>query len=193
MFSCCPKLTNLIASIAICGALFAAGAWIGTRAADSPTATTVWRELLPVAYNSPDNAARGKNLSVATGWIDEDGEGVFVLDHLTGNLQCFVLNARSGTIGAVYRTNVLADLDTSDRTDADYVLVTGQFNFSRVGRTAQQQYAQCICYVGESNSGRFAGYSFAFNATAAARGEVQVGELARVMNFSIRDEGVLRD
>ncbi|MEM9409795.1 MAG: hypothetical protein AAGA30_01700, partial [Planctomycetota bacterium] len=45
---------------------------------------------LPITLNA-DAATRGKSMSMATGFIDRDEliEGVFVLDHLSGNLQCW--------------------------------------------------------------------------------------------------------
>jgi hypothetical protein len=117
---------------------------------------------------------------------------LFVLDHLTGNLQVYVLNARSGQAGAVYRTNVLNDLGAEGKADAELLMVTGSFDFTAIRRTGQDRYAECICYVAEASSGRVAGYTFAFNPTLATRGELQTGAIVKIFDFRARDEGIIR-
>jgi hypothetical protein len=48
-----------------------------------------------------------ETMAVATGSIDE-GEGLFVLDYLTGELNCFVLNPRANSkFNARFRANVV--------------------------------------------------------------------------------------
>ncbi len=131
-------------------------------------------------------------MSIATGRIDNDVEGLFILDHLTGNLIVYVLNARSGQAGAIYRTNVLNDLGAQGKADAELLMVTGSFDFTSIRRTGQDRYAQCICYVAESSSGHVAGYTFAFNPTVASRGEPQTGAIVKVFDFTARDEGIIR-
>ena len=55
-------------------------------------------------------ATVGGSFAIATGMIDSDVEGLFVLDFVTGDLQCAVLNFRTGKFNAVFRANVLQDL-----------------------------------------------------------------------------------
>ena len=64
-------------------------------------------------YCVPDTAARGKSMSMATGFIDRNRtlEGLFVLDHLSGLLQCWVVNPRTGNIAGLYYTDVNEHLE----------------------------------------------------------------------------------
>lgn len=193
MLHCCPKGSVWIASIAAIAAAFAVGHWSGARRAGADTSATFdWSRAFPAGYR-PDSAVSGKNMSFATGRIEGDVEGLFVLDHLTGNLQCFVLNARSGQLGASYRTNVLEDMGIQPGAgELEYGMVTGSFDFSNL-RQGQDRYAQCICYVTEVNSGRVLGYTFMFNGTLASRGELQTGAMAKVVDWSVREQGLIRD
>lgn len=186
--SCCsPSFSRVLFGMLVGAGIFAAGGFFFNRA-ESPQA---WAGTTPISLRA-DASAIGKNMSIATGWITDSVEGVFVLDHLTGNLQCWVMNTRSGDIGAIYRTNVATALGLQTGAEADYVMATGRFDMTHF-RKGPLRYADCICYVGESNSGKIVGYSFAYDATTGARGEAQGGELELVATFPIRDESMIRD
>ncbi len=106
-----------------------------------------------------DSASSGKMMSCATGWIDEDVEGLFVLDHLTGTLYCWVIDPRTGVLGASFQTNVTADLSPDGRAaDVDYVMVTGSVRFSGNRFTGPNRPARTVVYVGEGNNGRVGAY-----------------------------------
>lgn len=188
MSACCPKFINFMLAMALGAVIFAAGEWLSPYhfpAESRPTGT------FPVAFN-PDATSMGKSVSIATGWIDDAVEGVFILDHLTGNLQCWIMNSRSGEIGGIFRTNVLEPLGIEGRTDLDYVIATGRFDFSNF-RKGNLKYADCICYVGESTAGKIVGFSFTFDPTLGARGTPQTGDLTIVSTFPFRDESQIRD
>lgn len=193
MLHCCPKGSIWIASLTLAVAAFALGHWSGVRRAGAnPRSALDWSRAFPAGF-SPDSAANTKNMSFATGRIEGDVEGLYVLDHLTGNLQCYVLNARSGQLGASYRTNVLEDMGIQPGTgELEYGMVTGAFDFSNL-RQGQDRYAQCICYVTEVNSGRILGYTFMFNGTLASRGELQTGTMVKVVDWAAREQGLIRD
>ena len=90
---------------------------------------------LPIVLNA-DTAASGKSLCMATGLIDtEDNvEGLFVLDRLSGNLQCWVMNSQTGGIAAIYTARPADDMGLEKGGDIDYVMTTGRMNFQRAGR-----------------------------------------------------------
>ena len=90
----------------------------------------------------------------ATGQIDQYAEGLFTLDALTGDLQCVVMNNRTGKFGAFYRTNVLTDLQVAGK-KPQFVMVTGIVDFRSIG-TARP--APCVAYVIDANTGRYAAY-----------------------------------
>lgn len=138
-----------------------------------------------------DSAARGKQMSMATGVIDEGVEGVFVLDHLSGRLQCWVMNRRTGAIGGVYEGSAAAALGGEKGGSMDYVMTTGQINFQ--GARGNNRPASCICYVGDGNSGKVVGFSFRFNGQALAKGNTDSGKLTVICKGVIRNTAATRD
>ena len=192
MVPCCPKWSQWMASFAVLAAVFVGGSWYGARhLAVRPAANLDWSNVLPAAF-TPDTAASTKNMSVATGRIEEFVEGLYVLDHLTGNLNVYVLNVRSGQLGASYRANILQDFGAQGGGEASYAMVTGNFDFSNL-RQGQDRYANSICYVIDSNTGRIVGYTFAYSNTLISRGELQTGDLVKVVDWTAREQGVIRD
>src|SRR5690349_18443388 len=67
----------------------------------------------------------GDSMAMATGLIDEGVEGMFVLDFITGELTCQVLNPRTGTLAGIYKRTVSADLGIEQGKQPKYLLVTG--------------------------------------------------------------------
>ena len=159
-----------------------------------------WRSVgsagadLPLVLNA-DTASSGKSLCMATGLIDVDDnvEGLFVLDRLSGNLQCWVMNRQTGGIAAIYFARPAQDMDLDKTGDIDYVMTTGRFNFQRRGRTGNFAPAGCVCYVGDGNSGKVIGYSVQYNRQAAIRGGATSGQMAVVCKGFARDGGLQRD
>ena len=52
----------------------------------------------------------GDTFAIATGYIADGIEGCFFLDFLTGDMQCWVINGRTGGQGGYFVQNVVADL-----------------------------------------------------------------------------------
>ncbi|ADB16388.1 hypothetical protein Psta_1713 [Pirellula staleyi DSM 6068] len=97
-----------------------------------------------------------ETFAVATGAVDEEAEGVFFLDYLTGDLQCFVMNPRVGKFTGWFKTNIVNDLPVEKGKKPTYVMATGLWNV----RGGNQRPAQCVVYVADANSGIFVAYSF---------------------------------
>ena len=147
---------------------------------------------LPVVLNA-DSAARGKQLSMATGFIDRDRgvEGLFVLDHLSGNLQCWLINPRDASISGVYFANVNKDLELGKAGDADFVMTTGAIRAE--GRRGNEIPASCVCYVGDGNSGRVVGYSMLYDKQLVLNNGTQQGELQVIARGFARETNLKRD
>jgi len=63
--------------------------------------------------------------------FNQNDEAVYILDHLNGNLQCWVINNRTNELGGVYRTNVYTALGGGkEGQDSDLVMTTGSFEFN---------------------------------------------------------------
>lgn len=143
------------------------------------------QQQLPLRLQA-DSASGGKTISMATGPINNDVEGLYILDHLTGILQCWLLNPRTGDVGGIY----VADVNTVlglDKGDPDFVMTTGKFYIKSQGN---MKAADTIVYVGEGASGKVAGFSLTYDKGGIQRGVVQRGELAVVCAGPIRNTNI---
>ncbi|MCE9526514.1 MAG: hypothetical protein K8R36_10715 [Planctomycetales bacterium] len=106
-----------------------------------------------------------ETFAMATGPSDEDGEAVMMLDYLTGDLTCFVLNPRLGKFNAMFRTNIWKEMPPEKGKKATYVMCTGNWNPLKSGAEGLRP-ADCILYVADCNTGNFAAYSFPWSVNA---------------------------
>lgn len=127
-------------------------------------------------------ASTGDHFSLATGLIDQDAEGVFVLDYVTGILKCAVLNHRTGKFAALFTTNVTKDLGASK--NAKYQMVTGLVNFNRGSSFIRP--GMSVVYVLDSNSGKMAAYGIPWQRDAAQTGRPQLGMLKTIDGMQVR-------
>ena len=129
-------------------------------------------------------SSTGKTVSLATALVDDSNEALYILDHLNGNLQCWLINSRTNELGGVYRTNVLAALGGGkEGVDADLVMTTGLFEFNNRGASIP---AQSVCYIADGNSGQAAAFGFTFNKALIQKGNVEEGELTTILSYPIR-------
>ena len=144
----------------------------------------------PFANLPMDSAARGKSLSLATGMVDPTIEGLFGLDHLTGQLHCWIINPRTGVVAARASISASGVMGITDA-DADYVLTTGATE-SYNDNNARS--ANSLIYVGEGNSGKVAAFTVIYNRQVLTRGnnaEVLIRQVAPLV-FT-RDPSARRD
>lgn len=187
------KLTNrpklMLAVGLTVGLLVGAGMMIGTLVGVShqQTATLTFPETVLNATASHS----GETFAMATGPVDTDVEGLFTLDFLTGQLQGRVIYPhRQGQFGGLFTYNVIADLGVQAGKKPDYVMVTGQANFTR-GAAANTP-AGCVIYVADANTGNFAAYTIMFNRTAYRAGAPQQGTftllgVGKAREIAVRD------
>ncbi len=136
-----------------------------------------------------DTAARGKSLSLATGMIELNYEALYALDHLTGELSCYLLNARNGQIQAHIHTNVAAPLGIVG--EADYVLASGFMDFSG-GVTDGARPATSVIYVGDGNTGKMAGFVLFYNKQALMQGSLAGSEIRMICQMESREVNAIR-
>jgi hypothetical protein len=127
----------------------------------------------------------GDTFAMATGPVDSDVEGLFTLDYLTGDLQCWVLYPRAGTFGGHFRHNVISDLGVERGKNPNYVIVTGQADFQRGGTAATP--ALSAVYVADANTGNFAAYGLMWNRTLARSNTPQRGAFVLLGTGKARD------
>jgi hypothetical protein len=125
-------------------------------------------------------AAHGTDgFAMATGNINEDVDGLYTLDYLTGDLHCWVFNPRTMDFRGLFSTNVLGDLGVEKGKKPNYAMVTGLVSW--VGGTAgPARPANALVYVADCNSGNFAAYGLFINKSASTVGIAQKDALRKV-------------
>lgn len=121
MKTCCVKPSTL--ALLICGSSLGI-ALLGFVAGQSWNQTS----SLPVLSIDATATATGEDFSMATGQVSQDAEGIFVLDHNSGLLQCNVLYPRTGQFGAAFVANVKDALGVGGK-NSKYLMVTGAAQF----------------------------------------------------------------
>jgi hypothetical protein len=116
-------------------------------------------------------------MAIATGSIDEGVEGFFVLDFLTGELTCQVLNPRTGELGGVFRRNVAGDLGLEHGKQPKLLMVTGRSDLVYSGNVRP---AESFVYVADANTGRYVAYMLPWDRTRAVANFGQVNTMIPV-------------
>jgi hypothetical protein len=127
----------------------------------------------------------GENFAIATGYVDGDVEGLFTLDFLTGDLQCFVINPRTGNRGGWFKTNVAAHLNVEKGKKPSYLITTGGVNVQGGARLSAS-----LVYVVDANTGEAAAFTFPWNKAATNTGAPQASEMVLVGKWPTRTVGV---
>lgn len=129
------------------------------------------------------SATSGDQFAMATGAIDDESEGIFVLDYVTGVLKCAVLNQRTGKFAALFTANVTSELGASK--NPKYEMVAGLVNFTR--GTTPRRPGLSVVYVLDATTGKLIAYSIPWKREAAATGRPQIGELQPIDGMQIRE------
>ena len=141
-------------------------------------------ELPPTLLNA--TATHGSDtLAMATGPVAQGVEGLFILDFITGELTCSVLNPRTGSLGGAFSANVVADLGVQQGKQPKYVMVTGQANFRVAGGNTQP--ADSVVYVADSNTGRWVAYWLPWNRQAASYNFTQANPMIKLGQGAARN------
>lgn len=156
---CCvrPLTLSLLAGCAICSV---AALGFGLGRLSHRTAPLVIPQIDATASATSDE------FSLATGLVSSEAEGVFVLDHSTGLLQCNVLYPRSGQFGAAFQANVKEALGGGGK-NTKYLMVTGTASFP--GNSSRGGAANCVVYVLDTTTGTYACYGIPFNESMVNR------------------------
>ncbi|MFM7845565.1 MAG: hypothetical protein ACKOBW_12235 [Planctomycetota bacterium] len=171
------------------GLLIGAGMLVGAWATRVQTPAQLPFPSFPLP--SQVNAAGshgGLSFAMCTGPIYEGIEGLFILDYLSGEIQCWVPNGRSGMLGGLYKHNVMVDLgvEAGSNNKPSFVMVTGAFSL-RSGFAGNVRPAECVLYVGDVNTGAWVAYMIPWDRTIANMGSMQAGKLVKVGGGRCRD------
>jgi hypothetical protein len=188
--SCCrwsPQMSGFCLGIVIAAVAF--GGYIAGRGTSSNEeagldSQSVAARFVPAEYLNASATHGALNLAVCTGRVDEDAEGFFVLDYLTGELKAWVYYPRAGTFGGYFMTNVQPVLGINNK-NPEYLLVTG--DALTVGQSSNVRPAQTLVYVVDARSGFFAAYTIPWNRTMANSNAPQNGTFTMVGGGQIRE------
>ncbi len=180
----CARLvgSRLVGSLLVGGLLVGMGVLLG--AWTTRVAPSVLPEI-PLHATATDS---GDTFAIATGYIADGIEGCFFLDFLTGDMQCWVLNGRTGGQGGYFVQNVVADLGSAadgPRSKPHYLMVTGQATIS--GGSSAMKPADCLVYVADATTGNFAVYTIPWNRQAAAANRGQQSPMKLVFKGTARN------
>lgn len=127
----------------------------------------------------------GDTMAIATGPIDEGVEGIFMLDFITGELTCQVMNPRTGTLAGLYRRTVAADLGVEPGKQPKYLMVTGTLQIRQ--NVSNVKPADSILYVADSNTGRYVAYLLPWNKAAFSQNLAQANQLIPIGSGTARN------
>lgn len=168
------RATWLVAGVTL-GLFAGIGAAASFMYFGQPARPAGWPQGVPLHAST---ASTSESMAIATGRIDEDVEGLFTLDFLTGDLQCFVLNPRNGKYVGWFKTNVTAHLPVEKGKKPQYLLTTGLW--APAGFATNQRPCQCVCYVADANTGMVQAYYFPWVRGAASSGLTQSAPLLTI-------------
>ncbi|MCC9643766.1 hypothetical protein LOC71_15880 [Rhodopirellula sp. JC740] len=131
-------------------------------------------ENLPVANATA--AVSSEKFSLATGPVSDQADGLFVLDHNSGLLQCSVMYPRAGRFMATFTVNVADSLGT-DGKGGSYIMATGVADFPR---SSSNPVGRSVIYILDTSSGNYACYGVPFNAQAMNANRPQQGLLVLI-------------
>ena len=169
---------GVVIGLAIGGGL-ALGLLIGRGNGPLPDSVLAELRLKAMASHGSDTFA------IATGPVDDDVEGLYTLDFLTGDLSCYVINPRNGQFGGYFKSNVSQVLGTEKGKKPNYLMVTGQINTA--GNYGGGRPAACLCYVVDSNTGAAAAFTFPWAKAATSQGVTQATEMRPLGPWKIRN------
>ena len=132
----------------------------------------VWAGQLPPI--DATGAVSSEQFSLATGLVTDEAEGMFVLDHNSGLLQCSVIYPRIGRFMAHFTANVGDALPTGGK-GGQYIMATGSVDFPRA---SNRPIGSAVVYVLDTATGNYACYGVPFDRGAMSTGRGQQGVLA---------------
>jgi hypothetical protein len=104
------------------------------------------------------------SFSVCTAPLDGDGEAIFFLDYLTGDLKGAALNPNTRQFTAFFSANVAQALQVDPSKNPRYLMVSGMASF-RQGAGATRL-GSSVIYVAEVTTGNVAAYGIPWNQAA---------------------------
>lgn len=184
------SFTRFLSTAVVLLAFVAVGFALGKADRSLPSLENRAYATIPTPSEFIEAANSSETMSLATGQIEQGIEALFGLDHLTGDLFCWVLSPKNGDLASTYRTNVASDMGLTG--DADYTLVTGLIDFD-IANSGGLKVSQTVIYVGDGKSGKVLGYGLQYDAGAVRAGRTGNGTLQVVAQMLTRKPSAVRN
>jgi hypothetical protein len=97
-----------------------------------------------------------ENFAICTAPLDDDIEGIFMLDGLTGELKAATLNVQTRRFNTFFEYNVARDLPAANTKTPHYRIVSGMANVR--ANVVAGQLARSVIYVTEVTTGQLVVY-----------------------------------
>jgi hypothetical protein len=145
--------------------------------------------------DSPAHAvatAQIESFAICTAPLDEDGEAVFFLDYLTGDLRGAAISPNNYRFAAAFQANVTTDLGVDATKQPKYLLVSGVNQFRKAAGGVQL--GNSVIYVAELTSGKVAAYGIPWqrnlrNSNQPVKAPLQLLDSLEFRNVQIRAGG----
>lgn len=167
----------VVTLVSLFAAAYFAGQTHALRQAAAPSESPMPGLKLPVLDATA--AVTSEKFSMATGFVSGKAEGLFVLDHNSGLLQCSVMYPRMGKFLGLFTINV-HDALGADK-NAQYMMSTGLVDLPS---SNNNPFASSTVYVLNTTTGTYACYAIPFSQTMMNSNKPQQGYLQLVATGS---------
>lgn len=162
--------------------------WIGRISSGSSEDKAAYWHGIPRSKVHPELLSAtasigGSNMAACTAPVDEDSEGFFTLDFVTGDLRAWVYYPRMGGFGGMFGTNVQPMLGQNK--NPEYLLVSGGAAPPASGGNIR--IAPSLIYVIDMKSGLFAAYTIPWDRTRENSGVGQMSQMIFVGGGMVRE------
>lgn len=170
---CKPATLAIVTSMAVLIASFCAGqaSVLRKQLADQNVTSPATGEF-PFPTLDATSAVTSDKFSMATGYLSQDAEGLFVLDHNSGLLQCSVMYPRLGKFLGLFVVNVQDALGASK--GSKFIMTTGVVD---IPSSNSNPVGSSVVYVLNTVTGNYACYYIPFNRTLMNSNKPQQGNL----------------
>ena len=127
------------------------------------------------------------DVTISTGLVDKNASGLYILDHVNGELQCWLFDQNSGEIVGTFRTNVFEDIRLRDIKNPKFLMAVN-YIVPNETKKATSRTGMSTCFVAETVSGKIATYQVAYDKKTLLSGRNQSGPLKVVSKHMFRDK-----
>jgi hypothetical protein len=146
---------------------------------------------IPVLAEGMAHSEEGSILATAT--LDDNLDGLYFFDGLTGELTVVALNSREHRFMAVFRKNIVSDFFGKDKNgkvkNPKFMMTVGTASLLQ-RPNSRFRWGDSVIYMLERNTGRVVCYGVPLPPNMKAQKDVQRGRLEIISKIEIREAAV---